>query len=245
MLALLRSALHLLWMGLTVVPWALAVLAAAPWVKSATVYRMCRGWLQQVVWMAGPLLGIRNRVHGWHNLPTDPNARVVLLVKHQSTWETFAMPVLMPRPLAYVFKRELLSIPFFGWAMAKLEMVHIDRQRRAEAFNRVVAQGQQLLDKGIWMIMFPEGTRVQRGQVGQYKTGGTRLAVATGATVIPVAVTSARCWPARAWIKRPGVVDFSIGPPMPAIGRDPVDLMAEVQQWIEAEVQRLDPMPHG
>lgn len=155
------------------------------------------------------------------------------------------MPVLMPRPLAYVFKRELLSIPFFGWAMAKMDMVHIDRQRRAEAFHRVVAQGQRLLDKGIWMIMFPEGTRVPRGQTGQYKTGGARLAVATEATVIPVAVTSARCWPARAWIKRPGVVDISIGPAMPASGRDPVELMSEVQQWIEAEVQRLDPPPHG
>ena len=245
MLAALRSALHLCWMGLTVVPWGLWVVLLAPWVKSATVYRMCVGWLRQVVWMAGPMLGIRNRMHGLENLPTDPSVRVVLLVKHQSTWETFAMPVLMPRPLAYVFKRELLSIPFFGWAMAKMDMVHIDRQRRAEAFHRVVAQGQRLLDKGIWMIMFPEGTRVPRGQTGQYKTGGARLAVATGATVIPVAVTSARCWPARAWIKRPGVVDISIGPAMPASGRDPVELMSEVQQWIEAEVQRLDPPPHG
>jgi 1-acyl-sn-glycerol-3-phosphate acyltransferase len=95
-----------------------------------------------------------------------------LLVKHQSTWETFVMPALMPHPLAYVFKKELLSVPFFGWAMAHMDMIHIDRGQQSKAFAKVVTQGKRLMGEGVWVIMFPEGTRIPRGQVGTYKTGG-------------------------------------------------------------------------
>ena len=151
------------------------------------------------------------------------------------------MPALMPHPLAYVFKKELLYVPFFGWAMSRLDMIHIDRSKRNQAFNKVVEQGQRLLDEGIWVIMFPEGTRIDRGRKGQYKTGGTRLAVATGAPVIPVAVTSAKCWPRKALVKRPGTVEFSIGKPIPSAGREADELMREVEAWIEAEMRRLDP----
>ena len=128
----------------------------------------------------------------------------ILLVKHQSTLETFLMPTLMPHPLAYVFKKELIYIPFFGWAMGRMDMIHIDRSQRAQAFNKVVEQGKRLLAQGMWVIMFPEGTRIPRGQKGKYKRGGTRLAVATGAPVIPIAVTSAKVWPRKAFIKQPG-----------------------------------------
>ena len=102
-------------------------------------------------------------------------------------------------------------------------------------------QGRDLFAKGIWVIMFPEGTRIPRGQQGDYKTGGTRLAVETGAPVIPIAVTSAKCWPRKALIKKPGVVDVSIGKPIPSQGRQAGELMAEVQAWIESEMRRLDP----
>jgi len=174
-------------------------------------------------------------------LPTGVTSPAILLVKHQSTYETFLMPVIMPHPLAYVFKKELLRVPFFGWAMGRLDMIHIDRSQRAQAFNKVVAQGRKLLDRGVWVIMFPEGTRIPRGEAGVYKTGGTRLAIETGAPVIPVAVTSAKCWPRKAFIKRPGVVDVSIGRPIPTQGRGSEELMQEVSDWIEAEMHRLDP----
>jgi 1-acyl-sn-glycerol-3-phosphate acyltransferase len=205
---------------------------------------MCVGWLRLAVRSGEIILGIRNRVTGYENLPTGSTDPAILLVKHQSTWETFCMPALMPHPLAYVFKKELLYVPFFGWAMARMDMVYIDRSKRAQAFNKVVSQGQRLLDQGTWVIMFPEGTRIARGQKGTYKSGGTRLAVATGAPVIPVAVTSGRCWPRRALIKRPGTVDFSIGKPIPSQGRDPEELMREVETWIEAEMRRLDPQAY-
>jgi 1-acyl-sn-glycerol-3-phosphate acyltransferase len=237
----LRSVLHLLVMVVTVIPWALAVIAASPFVSSTTLYWMCANWLRVAVHRGTLILGIRNRVTGWENLPVGSTAPAVLLLKHQSTWETFAMPTLMPHPLAYVFKKELLYVPFFGWAMGRLDMIHIDRSKRTQAFNKVVEQGQRLLDQGTWVIMFPEGTRIPRGEKGSYKTGGTRLAVATGAPVIPIAVSSAKCWPRKAFIKRPGVVDFSIGKPIPSQGREADELMREVEAWIEGEMRRLDP----
>lgn len=241
---LLRSLAHLLWMGITVIPWALVVVLASPFVSSDTVYKMCAGWLRLAVNSGTFLLGIHNRVSGMENLPTESTSPAILLVKHQSTWETFSMVALMPHPLAFVFKRELLYIPFFGWAMARMDMIHIDRSQRAQAFNKVVEQGRRLLARGTWVIMFPEGTRIPRGQKGVYKSGGTRLAVATGAPVIPVAVTSGKCWPRKAFIKTPGVVDISIGPAIPSVGRDPDELMREVQDWIEAEMHRLDPQAY-
>jgi 1-acyl-sn-glycerol-3-phosphate acyltransferase len=143
--------------------------------------------------------------------------------------------------LAYVFKKELLRVPFFGWAMSRLDMIHIDRSQRAQAFNKVVLQGRELLARGIWVIMFPEGTRIARGEQGQYKSGGTRLAIETGAPVIPIAVTSAKCWPRKAFIKTAGWVDVSIGAPIPSEGREPEEMMAQVQAWIESEMRRLDP----
>ena len=238
---LIRSLLHLLWMGVTVVPWALVVVITAPFLSPTRVYWLCAGWLKAAVRGGEVILGIRNVVIGMDNLPKGHTSPAILLVKHQSTWETFSMPALMPHPLAYVFKKELLYVPFFGWAMARMDMIHIDRSRGREAFGKVVEQGKRLLAQGTWVIMFPEGTRIERGQKGSYKSGGTRLAVETGAPVIPIAVTSAKCWPRKALIKKPGVVEFSIGPAIPSQGREPDELMREVEAWIEAEMRRLDP----
>ena len=238
---LLRSLLHTAWMLVTVIPWALFVVVAAPFASSNRVYWWCAGWLKVAVRSGTAILGIENRITGFENLPTGATDPAVLLVKHQSTWETFVMPAIMPHPLAYVFKRELLYVPFFGWAMGRMDMIHIDRGQRARAFAKVVEQGRRLLAQGTWVIMFPEGTRIDRGQRGEYKAGGTRLAVETGAPVIPIAVTSAKCWPKKAFVKRPGIVDISIGKPIPSIGRQPNELMREVEEWIETEMRRLDP----
>jgi len=223
------------------VPWAIVMLVASIWRRGVPLYWMAVRWLGWAVGGARLIMGIQTRVTGMENLPVGGQSAAILLVKHQSTFETFLMPTLMPQPLAYVFKKELLQIPFFGWAMGRLDMIHIDRSLRTQAFSRVVEQGKALLARGIWIIMFPEGTRIPRGQKGVYKSGGTRLAVETGAPVIPVAITSAKCWPRKALIKRPGVVDVSIGKPIPSVGRSADELMREVENWIEAEMQRLDP----
>jgi len=122
-----------------------------------------------------------------------------------------------------------------------MDMIHIDRSKRTEAWNRVAEQGRRLMAMGHWVIMFPEGTRTPRGSQGVYKAGGARLAIATGRPVVPVAVTSARCWPRKSFVLRPGVIDVSFGRPIPSEGRQADELMREVEAWIEAEMRRLDP----
>ena len=241
-LAALRSLLFVLWMAVTVIPWALAVLVMSLFASSTTLYWACVGWLRVAIWGCHVICGVRANVTGIENVPSAADAKgaVLLAPKHQSTWETFALPTLMPHPLAYVFKRELLYVPFFGWAMGRLDMIHIDRSKRAEAWNKVAEQGRRLFAEGVWVIMFPEGTRTPRGSQGTYKTGATRLALAAGVPVVPIAVTSARCWPRKSFLVRPGVIDVSIGKPIASAGREAEELMREVEAWIEAEMRRLD-----
>ncbi|WP_439898039.1 lysophospholipid acyltransferase family protein [Aquabacterium humicola] len=243
MLSAVRSFLFVLWMAVTVVPWALTVLVFSIFVRGRPVYWLCVGWLRVAVWGARVICGVRHRIQGMEHLPKadDEKAAVLLAPKHQSTWETFAFPTLMPHPLCYVFKRELLYIPFFGWAMSRLDMIHIDRSKRTEAWNKVAEQGRQLMSQGLWVIMFPEGTRSARGSQGTYKNGASRLAIATGTPIVPIAVNSARCWPRKQFLLTPGVIDIVIGKPIPVEGREPEELMREVEAWIEAEMRRIDP----
>ncbi len=133
----------MLWLLVTVVPWALMVLAVSVFQRGPPLYWLVVGWLRLTMLGSRYICGIRARVQGMQHVPTaaQGTAAVVLAPKHQSTWETFALPTLMPHPLAYVFKRELLYIPFFGWAMGRLDMIHIDRSKRAEAWAKVAAQG--------------------------------------------------------------------------------------------------------
>jgi 1-acyl-sn-glycerol-3-phosphate acyltransferase len=242
----LRSFVFILWMAVTVVPWATLMLLLSIFWRGEKLYWPTMRWLRMAVWGARVICGVKYRVHGIERLPTrsDRLSAVVLAAKHQSTWETFAYPALMPHPLAYVFKRELLYVPFFGWAMGRLDMIHIDRSKRAEAWNKVAAQGKRLAAEGIWVIMFPEGTRTPRGEQGIYKSGASRLAIATGVPIVPVAASSAKCWPRKSFLLRPGVIDVSIGQPIPSTGREAEELMREVETWIEAEMRRLDPQAY-
>ena len=238
---LIRSILHLAWMLITVIPWGLALMLASLFIRRTPLWWFAVGWFRVVIWGTRVLLGIEVEVRGLGNLPDGTLSPAILLSKHQSALETLLLPTLMPHPLAFVFKRELLRIPFFGWSMARLDMIHINRESRAQALKHVVAQGRVLLAQGTWIIMFPEGTRMARGAKGTYQTAGTRLAVETGAPVIPIALASAKCWPRKGLLKHPGVVQVSIGKPIASVGREPKELMREVEAWIEAEMRRIDP----
>lgn len=240
-MALIRSILHMAWLLITVIPWGLTLVAISLWVRRTPLWWFAVNWFRLVIWGTRVLLGIQVRVSGLENLPQGSNSPAILLSKHQSALETILLPTLMPRPLAFVFKRELLRLPFFGWSMARLDMIHIDRHSRAQAIKQVITQGQRLLAQGVWIILFPEGTRIPRGETGTYQTAGTRLAVEAGAPVIPIAVSSGKCWPRKGFIKYAGVVDVSIGKPIASVDREPKELMREVQNWIEAEMRRIDP----
>ena len=242
-MAALRSALFYLWMGITVVPWSLVLMLVSLFARRETTWRCAVSWFRVVLLGCRYILGIRVRVQGLENLPRDGAA--VLLSKHQSTLETLLLPTLVAQPLAFVFKRELLRIPFFGWSMARLNMIHIDRESRAASMKSIISQGSALLAQGTSVILFPEGTRVAPGERGTYQTAGTRLAVEAGVPVIPIAVTAGHCWPRPALAKRAGVVDVCFGPAMPAAGAEPRALMREVEQWIETRMRELEPQAYA
>lgn len=239
----IRSILVFAWIVISIIPVGLTLVICSLFLKDDKLWWwFAAPWLKGVVSAARIIGGVQYRLHGAQNLPTaEDMRRVVLCPKHQSTWETFFFPSITSHPLAYVFKKELLRIPIFGWCIGSVGMIHIDRTQRAQAWTKVAEQGQVLMDRGKWVIMFPEGTRIERGKKGNYKSGATRLAVATGAYVIPIAVTSGRCWPARSFSFIPGVIDVSIGQPVCAEGREAGELMDEIERWIEAEMHRLDP----
>jgi 1-acyl-sn-glycerol-3-phosphate acyltransferase len=238
-----RSLLVFTWLVLTLIPCGIALVLASLFLKDEKVWWwFAVPWLRGVVEAARIIGGVKYRIHGEENLPAVHDMRrVILCPKHQSTWETFFFPSMTSHPLAYVFKKELLRIPFFGWSIGAIDMIHIDRSKGKESWQKVAEQGTELMDRGKWIIMFPEGTRTERGKKGNYKAGATRLAVETGAHVVPIAVTSGRCWPRRTFALRPGVIDVSIGQPVSADGREPGELMDEIERWIEAEMHRLDP----
>ena len=233
----LRSFVFFLVMTVATLVWAPLCFLAAPLPYKYRYWWTAR-WNVFVIWAAKAICGIRYQVKGYENLPDAP---VILLSKHQSAWETIFYLMFMPRPLVYVFKKELIYLPFFGWALGLLRMIPIDRSRGKDAFAQVVVHGKRRLANGMWIIMFPEGTRIPVGEQGRYKGGGARLAVETGAPVVPLAMNSGECWPKNSFIKKPGLVTVSIGKPIPSAGRDPGELMLEVENWIESEMRVISP----
>ncbi|MEO6353909.1 MAG: lysophospholipid acyltransferase family protein [Oxalobacteraceae bacterium] len=237
----LRSLLFVLIILLVTPVWACVCLLAAPLPYNQRYYVTSR-WNVFTIWLAKMLCGIHYHFKGWENLPDAP---VILMPKHQSAWETIFLLCMMPRPLVFVFKKELLFVPFFGWALGLLRMIPIDRKSGTNAFRQVVIQGKKRLADGQWIIMFPEGTRIPVGQQGQYKSGGTRLAIQTKALVVPIALNSGECWPKNAFIKQPGTITVSIGPPISPEGQTPNSLLNLVENWIETEMRVISPTAYA
>ncbi|HSY26631.1 MAG TPA: lysophospholipid acyltransferase family protein, partial [Burkholderiaceae bacterium] len=201
-------------------------------------YFITSRWNVFIIWLAKVLCGIRYQIKGAENFPDAP---VIVLSKHQSAWETIFLLCKLPRPLVFVFKRELLYVPFFGWALGLLRMIPIDRNKGKDAFAHVVIQGRKRLADGQWVIMFPEGTRIPVGQSGKYKGGGARLAVETNTVVVPIALNSGECWGKNSFVKKPGLVTVSVGKPISPEGLNPIELMQKVENWIESEMRVISP----
>ena len=233
----LRSLLFNVVMVLATVIWVFVCLLAAP-LSYNKRYWVTSRWNVFVIWCAKVICGIHYKFKGYDNLPDAP---AIVLSKHQSAWETIFLLPSLTRPLVYVFKKEILYIPFFGWGMALLRMIPIDRKQGKNAFKQVVTQGKRRLADGQWIIMFPEGTRIPVGQAGKYKSGGTRLAVETQSVVVPIAHNSGEYWPKGSFIKRPGTITVSIGKPISPAGHTADSMMQEVENWIESEMRVISP----
>ena len=233
----LRSTLFMILMVVATVIWSGVCMLAAPLPYNKRYFVTSR-WNVFIVWCAKWICGINYQFKGYENFPDAP---AIILSKHQSAWETIFLLANLPRPLVFVFKKEILYIPFFGWGIALLRMIPIDRKQGKNAFKSVVAHGKRRLKDGQWIIMFPEGTRIPVGQQGKYKSGGTRLAVETGAVVVPIALNSGECWPKNSFIKKPGTVTVSVGKPISSEGKTPDELMEQVEQWIESEMRVISP----
>jgi 1-acyl-sn-glycerol-3-phosphate acyltransferase len=230
----LRSLAFALFQLLLTPPYAIMVLALS-WLPPVPRYRVITGWCRLMLAGARGLCGIRSEVIGRERMPSTPH---IVMCKHSSTWETLFLTQLFP-PLAYVAKKELLAIPFFGWAFRLASPITIDRKAGATAMEQIAGQGRERFAQGFWIVVYPEGTRIRAGHRGKYKTGGARLAIAMDVPILPVAHNAGWLWPKGTLGKRPGTVTLSIGAPIVPAGKDPIELTREIEAWIEAEVERL------
>ena len=199
-------------------------------------YKVISQWAILNLWLLEKICGICYEVEGRENIPDEP---CVILCKHQSSWETLALQAVLP-PQVWVLKRELLWIPFFGWGLASLKPIAIDRKAGRKALNQVIAQGHDRLSSGYWVVVFPEGTRIPTGEMGRFGVGGARLAVETGFPVLPVAHNAGKAWPRHGFIKYPSVIKLVIGDKIATKGKTTTEINQQVFNWMEDVMTRLE-----
>jgi len=200
--------------------------------------RIGGGYARLVVGALKVLCGVRYEIQGLEHIQVIKSAAIIF-AKHQSTWETYALQQFFP-PHVWVLKRELMWVPFFGWGMAALRPIAIDRGSGSKAIRQVVDQGRARLDKGIWIMIFPEGTRVAPGQTHKWGIGGAILAEKTAYPVIPVAHNAGRYWPRRGFIKRPGTIQVRIGPAIITQGLKASEINARARAWIDQAMTEIE-----
>ena len=219
----------------SVVPYSCWLLLTVPLSPRSFAWRVARSWAGSVLAMLRILCGLNYRLEGAEHLPEQP---AIVLMKHSSAWETIAQLVLFPRQV-WVMKRQLLWVPFFGWALAVFNPIAIDRRGGRQAVEQVLRQGQQRLAEGRWVMIFPEGTRVAQGERRPYGLSGALLAAMTELPVIPVTHNAGDFWPRRGVMKRPGTIRVVVGPPVESAGRSPRDVNGDVEAWIEGTLEKI------
>lgn len=229
----LRSTLFFLAALVITPPYAL--LSWLVWPLPAKVrYRIVTSWSFLIVHLARIVCGIRWQIRG--KVPSD--GPYIVLAKHQSAWETLFFQLLLP-PQVRVLKQWLLWLPFFGWGLATLSPITVERAPGTRTLRRLLEQGRSRLRAGFWVIVFPEGTRVKPGERGVYRPGGVWLAGKTGIPVLPVAHNAGELWPKNGFIKYPGEITVSIGPVLSPSDVETDALLASVSNWIEREMATL------
>ena len=193
-------------------------------------FALARVWARVILVALKWICGLDYRVEGREHLPATPQ---VVLMKHSSAWETVAQAVLLP-PHVWVLKRELLWIPVVGWGIQRLRAIAINRGAAQRAVREVIAQGRRRLAAGLWVVIFPEGTRVAVGETRRYGASGAMLAAEAGVSIVPVAHDAGHYWARRGLLKKRGTIRVVIGPPIATAGRSPREINEAAQRWIEA-----------
>jgi len=232
----LRAALYSFIFTSTCILYCFLCLVAAPLPLSLR-HRLTSVWIIGMINLCRSLCHVDYRIEGWSHVKQAKTG--IIMSKHQSAWETLYLQSHLPQA-AMITKKELLWVPFFGWALALLKPIAINRKKTKSAMQQLTNQGQDALNAGRWVVIFPEGTRIPYGQVGKYRLGGARLAVVSGYPIIPVAHNAGRFWPRRQFIKTPGCIRFAFGPPIYPQGKTPEELLALTQAWIENKIKEFD-----
>lgn len=192
-------------------------------------------WVSFILWWLAITCKLHFEVEGHEHI--TPDAQIVF-AKHQSTWETIALQKIFPQQV-WVAKRELMWIPFFGWGLALMKAIAIKRGTGQAAVRQLVTEGKSRLDEGLWVVIFPEGTRIPPGQKGRYRIGGAVLAEQTGYPIIPVAHNAGEYWPRRSFIKRPGTIQVRVGAPISPTGKSAQEILDEASTWIEEQMAEI------
>jgi len=201
-------------------------------------YTIVSSWTWSVISVLKIVCRVNYHIEGMENLKKVKNG--IIFSKHQSTWETFFLASHFHQA-AIIVKRELLWVPFFGWGLATVDPIALNRKKGSTAMEQLVKEGKKCLAEGRWILIFPEGTRIASGKIGNYRIGGARLAVATGYPVIPIAHNAGRYWSKRSFIKKPGTVKVVIGPPIETKDSTPEQVLKKSKSWIESTMLRIDP----
>ena len=234
-MTLIRSLLFFLAQLIWTPLFATVVLFTFP-LKPHTRYRFATKISNSTLWLLRVICGIRMQVRGAENIPQQP---CIVMCKHQSAWETFALQLVFPDQV-WVLKRELLLLPFFGWGLALTSPIAIDRSKGKQAMRQLLEQGKDRLERGFCVVIFPEGTRMPYGVRGKYKIGGALLGESSGAPVVPVAHNAGKFWGRNSFLKRPGTIVMSVGQPIDPKGLKAEEIGRRVEDWIEAEMIKFD-----
>ncbi len=230
----LRSLLFSVWFVVSLMGYAIFAVFTFP-LPYNTRYRLIVGWPRMIIWWLKITCKINYEVKGMENVPKTP---CMVMSNHQSTWETMFLASTLP-PLVWVVKRELLWVPFFGWGLAVVQPIALNRGAGRKAVEQLAGMAKNRLQLGRWLIIFPEGTRVPVGKKRPYKVGGAVVAASNEVPILPVAHNAGCFWPRKQFLKYPGTVEVEIGEPIGTKGKQPEDIIKEVQDWIQPRVEKL------
>lgn len=226
----------LFWLGFYIWTFVITAILSVSFVfPFHTRFKISRAWPYFNLWWLKTTCGVDHRIQGLENIPDEA---VVFMSKHQSTWETLAYQLYLP-PMVWVLKRELLRIPVFGWGVAMLNPIAINRSLGKKALKQLLTEGIKRLQMGISIMIFPEGTRTRAGEAGRYRPGGAMLAAKSGKRIIPIAHNAGYFWPRGQFFPHPGTITVVIGEPIETVGKSASVILKEVETWIESTMTEI------